>query len=140
MSYKPKHFIVQELVDPAIYEAKGDAALAMLDPALLESADKLRDRFGPCTINNWHSGGQYKESGLRRPDTKTGAAKSAHKIGKALDLKFAKATPREVYDHILKNPSLYPGITELEDVACTPTWLHIGCRAHGGKGIRVIRP
>lgn len=54
--YKCSHFKIQELVPPAIFEARGEKAWELLDERLLITLDRLRDRFGPITVNNWHSG------------------------------------------------------------------------------------
>jgi len=76
MTYRPKHFTINELVDPwFITNCKEDACWDMLDENALRAIDALRERFGPLLIN----GRGYTESGLRRPDTKTGAKFSMNK-------------------------------------------------------------
>lgn len=140
MSYRPKHFTIQELVAPNIYDDFGDKAWDMLDPKLLRALDKLREKFGAITVNNWRTGGPYKESGLREQSTKTGAPKSAHKRGMAADCKPFECTVHEVYAYILENPHEFPEIRRVENITHTPTWLHIDTVDHPGKGIKVFNP
>ncbi len=139
-SYRTKHFTLSELVAPNIFEDLGEKAWDLLDPNLLAALDKLRERFGPITVNNWRTGGPYKESGLREQDTKTGAPKSAHKRGKAADCKPVHGTVKEMFDYILDNASEFPEIRRMENIAFTPTWLHIDTVEHAGRGIRVFTP
>lgn len=140
MTYKPKHFTLQELIAPNIYEDFGDKAWDLLDPELLRALDKLREKFGPITVNNWRTGGAYKESGLRETDTKTGAPRSAHKRGMAADCKPMNCSVQEMYDYILDNQQEFPEIRRMENIKYTPTWLHIDVVDHGGKKIRVFVP
>lgn len=135
-----KSFIIQELVPPTIFAARGDRAWELIDANAAMSLQALRDRFGPCTVNNWHINGTYKESGLRAFSTPTGAAYSQHKYGRAFDCKFRNATPREVFADVMRDPSKFPHITVLEDVNFTPTWLHFDTRLHNRNGIWVVKP
>lgn len=139
-AHSPKFFDVRELVTPEIFAARGEAALELLDARALYVLDALRDVFGPLTVNNWHRGGAYKESGLRAFSTTTGAEFSQHKFGRAFDCKFRDATPDEAFDYLLANAVDWPEITVLEDVAHTPTWLHFDVRNGDWKGIRVVKP
>lgn len=139
-SYRPKFFDLRELVPPDVYATRGQAAWELLDPRALVVLDGLRETFGPCTVNDWHLGGSYKQSGLRDPVTGTGARLSQHKAGRAFDCKFKDATPREVFDQLLEHTEEWPLLTVLEDVEHTPTWLHFDVRAASWEGIRVVRP
>lgn len=138
--YRPKHFDLRELVTPELWAARGVAVLELLDPRLLIVADRLHDTFGPVTVNNWHLGGNYRESGLRDPTASTGAKWSQHKFGRAIDGKFTRATPREVFDYLLEHAADWPELTVLEDVEHTPTWVHCDVRAASWEGIRVVKP
>jgi len=136
-----KYFTIAEMADPSIIAEHGEEATwAMLDPKLFPALDWLREKFGPLRIN----GGGYKESGLRRKDTRTGSSKSAHKSGQAYDIKplAQGATVRGIYDFILANEgqAMAMGITEVEDIRDTPTWCHISCRPTGMNRIKVVRP
>lgn len=147
MSYRPNFFNLRELVDPAIYAARGNNCWQLLDPDILRAADWLRGIFGPITVNNSYAGGRYSESGLRRWDTTVGSRYSQHKFGRALDLKFrTPVTPQQVYAHILANQAdaRANGITTVEDINFTPTWLHIDCRNWAESDVpgtvKVVRP
>lgn len=138
--YRPKHFDLRELVPASVYMARGQAAWELLDARGLLVLDALRERFGPVTVNNWHLGGSYNESGLRDPVTGTGARLSQHKAGRAFDCKFQDTKPANVYAYLLKHPDEFPGLTAVEDIDATPTWLHIDVRAADWQGIRVVKP
>lgn len=138
--YKPRWFETHELVYPEAWIERGDKALELMDDRILKTADDLRDRFGKITVNNYEWGGQYKESGLRSFTTVTGAKWSQHRFGRAIDCKFAYSAPEEVYDYIRANPEEFPGITTLENIEATPTWLHVDCRCNQVPGIRIVNP
>ena len=147
MTYRPKHFKLAELVDPYFLTMPEDEVWAMIDDNALWAIDLLRERFGPLRIN----GNGYTESGLRRPDTKTGAKMSQHKMGKAFDLKPLQkgVTVRMMYDWIIANqPKAYAmGIRRVEDYAYTSRgsvpWLHLDSKDTGkewvGK-IQIVKP
>lgn len=137
---KPKNFILQELVAPELYKARGERAWELLDPRALVTLQQLRDTFGPCTVNNWHVGGSYTESGLRAFGSTTGAAYSQHKFGRAFDCKFKNVTPAEVSRYVLARASAFPYITVIENVAYTPTWFHFDTRFHERTGIWIVNP
>lgn len=139
-SYRPRYFDLRELVPPDLYMARGQSAWELIEPRLLVVADALREKFGPLTVNNWHLGGSYTQSGLRDPVTGIGARLSQHKRGAAIDAKFRDAAPRKVFDYLLEHADEWPLLTVLEDVEHTPTWIHIDVRAADWKGIRVVKP
>ncbi len=149
MNYRPKHFVLQELVDPAIFKERGERAWELLQPAALMMLDALRERFGPIIVNNWHTDGTswlpdptniFHESGLRTSATGTGAKFSMHKFGCAYDPKFKNVTAREVFNEILVRPESFPLITALENVEQTVTWLHFDTRNHNRDGIWIVNP
>ena len=139
--YRCQHFVVQELVGPQTYADLGEEMCwRLLDEPMLRTLDTFREQFGPITINNWSSGGPYKESGLRDLLTPTGAKYSQHKFGRAFDCKFKDLSPAAASAFILANPTKFPLLTTLEDVRFTPTWLHADSRNHSGSGILVVKP
>jgi hypothetical protein len=138
MIYRPKFFDLQELVGPEIFKFRGGSAWELLDAGALLTLDRLRQRFGPITVNNWNVGGKFTESGYREWDTKTGAKFSMHKFGKAFDCKFAKVTVREAADFIIANHAEYPHLTTIEDPDATKTWLHIDCRNNPEQKLRIV--
>lgn len=80
--YKCKHFSIKELVNPAFLGTNEDILWRLFDDRLLKMADKIREKYGACTVNA--SG--LTDCGLRKADSNTGAKFSAHKFGRALDL------------------------------------------------------
>lgn len=139
MTYRPKHFTLAELVDPwFIMHCEEDACWDMIDENALRAIDALRDKFGPLRIN----GQGYTESGLRRPDTKTGAKFSMHKVGKAFDIKPCDhtMTVRMMYNWIMANQAeaYAMGIRRVEDIQYTPTWLHIDSKYTGKENVGKI--
>lgn len=138
--YRPRSFILQELVPPSIFDRMGEEAWTLLDPDALQSLQDLRDRFGPIVVNDWHRGGSYRESGLREADTTTGAPKSAHKRGQAFDCKPKLVSVLHIYDFVTTHPTEFPLIRRVENIQATPTWFHFDVVPHPGPGIRVFMP
>lgn len=131
-----KNFYADEFLHPE------ETDINKIDLRLIEVAQWLRDALGKSiTINNYATGGQYKESGLRSQTTTTGAKKSAHKEGKAIDIKVSGMTAKDVYEFCLKNSdALYEmGIREIEDGRHTPTWTHLSTRGNWER-IKIIKP
>lgn len=130
-----KNFFEDEFVYPG-----GD--FAKVDPKLVTIAQWLRDQLGKSiTINNYATGGQYKESGLRDVNTTTGAKRSAHKEGKAIDIKVSGMSAKDVYEFCLKNSDkLYElGVREIEDQRFCPSWVHLSTRGDHER-IKIIKP
>jgi len=123
--YKCEHFIIQELVPPAVYSDRGNKAWELLDPAALFTLDSLRDRFGVITVNNWHLGGDRQWSGLRTPDSPYYSKYSQHTFGRAFDCLFTSTTAEDVRQTILANPEDFPEITSME---LGTSWLHFDVR------------
>ena len=141
MGYRCEHFLLQELVGPEIFKARGDRCWEMLNPALLRTLDLLRKRYGPLTINNWESAGPFQESGMRDFDTPTGAKFSMHKFGCAADLKPKNISPEEMQKDILLHAADYPLLTCMENAAITRTWLHVDVRNHNQpQQIWIVNP
>ena len=121
----------------------------LMDSKIVLVAQWIREQLGKSvTINNYATGGHYKESGLRDLDTTTGAKKSAHKpleshggIGRAIDIKVDGMTAKEVWDWCMdKQMELYAmGVREIEHHEDTPTWTHLSTRGNH-LAIKVIRP
>lgn len=133
MSYRPKHWIIQELVSPAVYQALGEKAWKQLDPRLLMVLDRLVDRFGPAICNNWHTGGKFDLRGLRHYVLDKAKCLregiwvdfGQHEPGRAADLNFLKATVKQVREYILAHPDEFP---EIRGVEIADGWLHIDVR------------
>lgn len=123
--YKPKFFRVEELVPRHVFQARGAAAIELIDERVLITLDALREKFGPITVNNWVWGGNRQWSGLRTEQSPFGTAFSQHRFGRAVDCIFRNVTAEEVRQYILANPDEFPLITFVElDVS----WLHFDVR------------
>lgn len=129
-------FILQEFVDPETYKRFGDKSIWFIDPKIIDIAQLIRNlTHKPVTINNWEWGGVYKESGLRSLTTTTGAKYSQHKYGRAIDIKVEGMSVQEVYNIIMQNIEIFRavGLTTIEDIDKTPTWLHLDVRFNNNE-------
>lgn len=143
--YRPQHFPLQELVPQDLfveYQAKGreDRLWLLLDPRILFTADRLRERFGPAFINDWPYGGSLRQCGFRN-DQGTGATLSQHRFGRGLDLHFRNAQAEDIRAAMLASP-MDPDWLHVTCIEEGVTWLHIDCRPHdkAASGILVVRP
>ena len=127
--YKPKYFSIKELVNPILLNKIGiEIAWLLLDPYLLKCADRIREKYGPCTINI----GELKDCGLRDWTTQTGAKYSAHKFARALDLHLqaiektakTKIEKTKMYNKIRQELLQDPEF-ELLNFEDNISWLHI---------------
>lgn len=142
--YIPRFFSLEELIYPELLQEHDGAGLAFwltLDARALITLDRLRARYGPIIVNDWHVGGHYKHSGLRPMDCSEGAALSQHKFGRAFDCKFVRADVRDVIQEIITDPTqgTFEHITRIEDVPGM-TWLHfdVGNHDKAAAGLEVI--
>lgn len=145
--YRPKHFVIQELVPPEIYATRGEAAWELMDASLMKVLDALREKFGPVIVNTWHSAkmvkayGLYEESGLREWGTKTGGKFSQHKFGRSCDCKFRDVKILDVANYLIDHHAAeFPALTTIEDPEYTRTWLHIDTRNNPTSALRVVKP
>ncbi len=137
-----KHFRIEELVPPETHQQRGDQSWHLIDRTAAGILDQLRLAYGPLTVNDWLWGGNYTMSGFRPPGTDVGADLSQHRFGRAFDVKPSDTTVQHMYADILDNMAMWRdlGLTVLEDVHHTPTWLHFDARWTGQDGIVVVQP
>lgn len=145
-----KNWILQEFVPQHIYKQYGDSAIQFIDSRLPNASQVLRDVMHKelvdnklyfdlkMEINTWHSGGDRDESGYRDPDSKTGAKRSAHKRGCAIDFNvFVKRAdgawellPSLKVQEIIKKTHVWRQLstfwTTMED--STVGWTHLDMR------------
>lgn len=122
-----KHFKIYELVDKETYKIRGERAWELISPLLIESIDKIKERFpkGTMTINNWYWKGNRSWSGIRTKESSYYSAYSQHTFGNAIDAVFSEYSAEEVRKDIINNPDIYPHIKGIEtDIS----WLHIDVR------------
>lgn len=147
------NFIIQELVPEHVYNQRGDKAWQLLDFQALLTLQWLRDHLGPTTVNNWHVGGNYSQSGLRtfemyQQDSNTPAyiahidiseSYSQHKYGRGFDCKFKLYTAEEARHYIQTYWAaigLEWPITIEEDV----DWLHFDTRCQPENLVYTFQP
>ena len=123
--YQPRHFIVQELVPPSVYDRLGDRALILVDERSVITLDVLRDNLGKCIVNDWCFGGHFEQSGLRTDECPEFSPTSQHTFGRAMDSKFEKYSASEVRKFVIDNKELFPFITFIEDDV---SWFHFDVR------------
>ena len=121
-----KHFKIQELVPPHVYNSRRYLAWELIDPRLVETIDVLKWQFpaGTITINNWLWGGDREWSGLRTYGSPYYSSTSQHSFGRAVDCIFSAYTTEEVRQFVLDNPVLFPYVKGVEIAA----WLHLDLR------------
>lgn len=160
--YRPTFFAPDEIVPERVYVAARDLAellyptddaaqkeylefiiFSLFEPKLLESLDWLRERYGPCTINNWSSGGSNHFRGLRMPESRYYSKGSMHsltgdrKVG-ACDCSF-NCTAEEVRQDVLKreaNGETIP-FTRMEGKV---SWVHVDTKPTGKNGVYIFNP
>jgi len=111
------------------YEGKESELIKMIDQKLIQSDQKLRDIFGPVTINNWWMGGMRNWSGLRTSDSPYYLPTSMHSVGKASDKLFKNYDSEEVQEWI-KIHWIEIGITRME---IGVSWVHTDVKNTDGK-------
>jgi hypothetical protein len=138
--YEPKHFDVREFVDPETYQKFGQSALLVMDIRILKLADNIRDYFGvPMLINNWHTGGPYRNRGFRRGDALVGAGYSQHKYGRAIDYSLSGYTAEEVRKIIQEHQDEFP-FNEICAMELGTSWVHNDVRLTNHSGIFTFYP
>ena len=128
--YRPKHFLLQELVPKAQFNALDRHILwGLIDPRILQAADALRDRYGSMLCNTWVFGGETHYRGWR-PQCSPGARYSQHRFGRALDLipKHVEVDEiREDLRRFRKGIDSLDGRNHITRVENVVGWLHIDC-------------
>ncbi len=130
--YKCKYFDIRELVSPEVHRLKGDRCWRFFSPIALKGLDKLREKYGPITINNWHIGGDRKFSGFHLKGEYNRSEFSGHRMWGAFDLLFGNFTAETVRIDLLghepeKNGTLpsIEGFEEITEIEYGITWGHI---------------
>ena len=125
--YKCNHFAIHELVPRNVFEDRGEKAWELLDDRLLITLDRLRERYGSMTVNNWHWGKDREWSGLRTKESPFYSPYSQHTFGRAADCLFAKTSVEQVRQDILSisTDSTFEWIGSVE---LGVSWLHFDVR------------
>jgi hypothetical protein len=125
--YKCEHFAIHELVPPLVFEQRGEKAWELLDDRLLITLDRLRERYGSMTVNNYYWGKDREWSGLRTKDSPYFSPYSQHSFGRAADCLFAAKTAEEVRQEILAAP-MDPTFELIGSLELGVAWLHFDVR------------
>ena len=144
-------FDIREFVHPKVFGMFGEKARWFISDFQRDYAFLLKEVLGmaPVFINNWHTGGVRVGRGTRPRGYKPrgGAEYSQHYLANALDVSSPGFTPRQIMLRILENEDRFKaiGMTTMEDVAMTPTWLHADCRPfikgiHPETGFLIVKP
>jgi len=137
------YFDVREFVPPQIWNKYGEKSIWFIDPKIIQIATLYREFFNvPIVINNWYIGGKFMYRGYRPPRVNIGSEFSQHKMGRAFDCHSPLITPQEMYKIILDNPTKFQevGLTTLENIIFTNTWLHSDCRPTNQDTILIVNP
>lgn len=129
-----KNFDIRELVCPDVFKKFGERSWMFFTIEILHTLLVLRTDIlnVPLFCNNWQSGGQLKQRGLRcnlcdEISRKTFAgelAMSAHANGNAFDLTSPAMTAEEMRKRIQDNWRKLPYPIRIEK---DKTWLHVDC-------------
>ncbi|MBW1841810.1 MAG: hypothetical protein JRI75_08440 [Deltaproteobacteria bacterium] len=125
--HKCKHFAIHELVPRSVFEDRGEKAWELLDDRLLITLDRLRERYGSITVNNWYWGKEREWSGLRTKESPFYSPYSQHTFGRATDCLFSKVSVEEVRQDILAM-SNDPTFEMIGSVELGVSWLHFDVR------------
>ena len=125
--YKCKYFEIHELVPPKVYYHRRERAWELIDDRVLITLDRLRERFGRMTVNNYVWGGEREWSGLRTPDSPYFSPNSQHTFGRAMDCLFDDIKPHNIRAQMLGSPNdeTFEYITAIE---MNVGWLHFDVR------------
>jgi hypothetical protein len=122
-----KNFYLDEYIPQGMYHAwkhRAHILIGLLDKRLLHADQKLRDVFGPTTINDWATGGERNWAGIRTPNSPFYSQMSQHSWGRASDKLYKNATAEEVRDYI-KTHWKELGIACIEEGV---SWVHSDVR------------
>ena len=142
------YFSVKEVTCPHVYDKFGLYAWQFFDQRLLEVMLVIREKTGlPIVVNNWASGGQHTQRGLRcnlcpLVKEKTALEKlylSPHTMGMGWDFNIVGQTVDETHKWINDNKIFLPHPIRLEDIESAPTWVHLDVRSDGFKSITYFK-
>lgn len=133
MVYKPKKFVIKELVSQLVINTYGEAMCwSFFTPDVLQDLDTIRLAWGaPLVINNYSQG--LHQCGFRCNKDPLVASKtrpycSGHTMGKAFDL-HAQNSKDNAKLHTLVSNLIKTGklkaFKRMERLQDTPTWVHV---------------
>jgi len=152
-TYACTYFKIWELVPEDFLKKYGEEKCwLLLDSRVLWTADRLREKYGAINVNTYHISfknspvyGKFNESGYRAFDSRTGAALSQHKFGRALDLHPTATAVSQMIDDVKKNPTdiafMHISAVEVEKDKKPVTWFHfdVGNRDGANDVIQLLK-
>lgn len=160
-NFIPEHFSIEELIPPVpllpapmqkAYAADPKSLFRCFDLLALVTLERLRERYGPCVVNNWKAFSKedaldfsksyiFRFSGFRPWECEEGATLSEHRMFRAFDAKFKNVTPAEIWADMQKDINLrvFEVIQRIEAFEGM-TWYHfdVGQHERYAKAVRVI--
>ena len=121
--YRCNYFAIHELVPRNVFKDRGEKAWELLDDRLLITLDRLRERYGPMTVNNWYWDKEREWSGLRTKESPFYSPYSQHTFGRAADCLFSKTSAEQVRQEIL-SMTTDPAFEWIGSVELGVSWLH----------------
>lgn len=146
------HFSIKELVHPYVYNKYGAArCIQFLDLRVVRAWDWIRETRGNSIyINTWGIDTpdwypDFDDRGLRWPgESDTGSLSSQHYFGRALDGDEKGIKSKELYEWLLNKQEklLEFGVTTIENINFTRTWIHLDCRNWGREvnELQIVTP
>lgn len=132
-------FMINEFIPNEILKLKHIDPLWFIDADIIKLAIFERNWFdAPLIINTNH----LQNRGFRDPNSAVGAKLSQHKLGKAFDSNVKGLSAGQMHKEILDNEKSFMemGLTTLEDISFTKTWVHQDKRYTGLDKILIVKP
>lgn len=134
--YKCAYFSIKELVSPIVYNKWGEQAWMFFNHDVLQDLDMIRQTWGSSIIiNNWATGGNLKQCGLRsnmddmvKEKTSKGILYlSSHALACGFDLHAGNGLNNKLWSHCYQQilHKKLKAFKRLEDLKLTNGWVHI---------------
>ena len=144
IAYRPRHFDLKELVDPVTWNVLGENAWWLLDPRLLWTLYRIRERYNrPMTVNSWkwQQEKPFTLRGFRPSSAALGGFHSQHRYGRAADFDVKGMSADEIRHDIVSHPD----DPDFQYITCLETdisWVHLDVRNwdRATHGILLVKP
>lgn len=152
------NFDIREFVPAETYNRWRNKSIWFIRPEIISIAEFYKSFFKNyfkadnvlVTVNNYMFSGNLQYRGYRPPSCTVGARESQHRFGSAFDCSFTIVKDDQrivpamsvIYTAIKNNEKefLKAGVTTIEDVKYTPTWLHTDIRNTGLDHLLIVKP
>lgn len=132
-------FRINEFIPDEILNMKHLDPLWFIDIDMIKLAIFTRNWFDAALIINTPN---LQNRGYRTPHSTVGAKLSQHKFGKAFDSNVVGLSAAKMHQEIIDNQKAFMnmGLTTLEDISFTKTWVHQDKRYTGKDEILIVKP